>query len=721
MTPRIDRRAFLMYSACSAVLPLLAACGGDDGTPSARSRAIASGLEGNAAPPVHAFDENDLLVPGFKMKLGEIKTQIEQYQPATIAIVDIVNAALSTNTLPGLIAFGEVTIEALASFIPAAGPLVGEVLNLLFNHLNTLFERGPDEETIIRRIATDEISKNNVEIMRQTLAGINDDLHFLVEFVRRNSPPYSASMVDAITAKFAAFWSGCTMLTPMFLIKGSEYQGLTMHALACGAQVSMYGVYLSMRDQLSLAPDTVAATLGEMREKIYQYQNAMQKVLAGHLNSLSDPDKKNDYVRNFYTLGHARFLESAKSYFTATHRKKIDFRNSMEIYTHDVVRSTADATLPSRTSYVTDLLAICHCGYGGDPCVVRMNQTFVDGAGRSTHIDAQGCTGGFDGVSGSLLAIRHSFAANQSAGELTDGLGCIWKASVRGANFFRNENQFLYALQVQDGTGTRYSAATDGYGNVLDLVDNPDYIQSYTPGNAAKLEPGYFVSAFLTAPGTYSDKTCREDSGRSVPYAGMALRHYSSASQLAELHGADVGLELDLTCGFSLADSSTLGSPTAYPDVMIGKSILVGKHLTFVVTNRTAAPIACRLVPLLADVRTTSDTFVNLTLTAHIGQRVLATAALASREGSPALLGEDGRAFHYYETNDVFPFAPGVNYVRIARNADLGDNDFRFASLFIVPREPVVPTAGIAARQSARPRHEVTVEAVEIGSDVTNL
>jgi len=685
MTTRIDRRAFLMYGACSAVLPLLAACGDDNGTPPARSRAIASGLGGNAGLPVHAFDENDLLVPGFKMKLGEIRTQIEQYQPAAIAIADVVNAALSADTLPGLIAFGEVTIKALASFIPAAGPLVGEVLNLLFNHLNTLFERGPDEEAMIRRIATDEISKNNVEIMRQTLAGINDDLHFLVEFVRRNAPPYSVSMANNISAKFVAFWSGCTMLTPMFLIKGSEYQGLTMHALACGAQVSMYAVYLSMRDALSLAPDTVAATLSEMREKIYLYQNAMQKVLAGHLSSLADPDKKNDYIRNFYTLGYAKFLESAKSYFTTLHQTKIDFRNSMEIYTHDVVRGTADATLPSRTSYVTDLLAICHCGYGGDPRVVRMNQTFVDGAGRSTHIDAQGCTGDFDGVSGRLLAIQHSFAANQSAGELKDGLGCIWKAAVRGAIVSRNENQILYALQMQDGAGTRYSAATDGYGNVLDLVDNPDYIQSYTPGNAAKLEPGYFVSAFLTAPGTYSDKTCREDSSRSVPYAGMALRHYSSASQLAELHGADVGLELDLTCGFSLADSSTLGTPTGYPDVMIGKSILVGKHLTFVVTNRTAAPVACRLVPLLADVRTTADTFVNLTLVTPDTQRTLASATLAAHGSGPALLGEDGREFFHYETDDVFPFAPGVNHVRIARGADLGENAFRFASLLVVP------------------------------------
>ncbi|MFB5147986.1 hypothetical protein WJH60_00220 [Burkholderia orbicola] len=685
MTTRIDRRAFLIYSACSAVLPLLAACGGDDGTPLARSRAIASGLGEKTAPPLHTFDENDLLVPGFKMKLGEIRTQFEQYQPAAIAIADVVNAALSADTLPGLIAFGEVTINALASFIPAAGPLVGEALNLLFNHLNTLFERGPDEETMIRRIATDEISKNNVEIMRQTLAGINDDLHFLVEFARRNAPPYSASMSDAITAKFAAFWSSCTMLTPMFLIKGSEYQGLTMHALACGAQVSMYSVYLSRRDDLSLAPDTIAATLGEMCEKIYRYQNAMQRVLAAHLNSLSDPDRKNEYVRNFYTLGYAKFLESAKSYFTALHQTKIDFRNSMEIYTHDVVRSTADATLPSRTSYVTDLLALCHCGYGGDPCVVRMNQTFVDGAGRSTHIDAQGCTGDFDGVSGSLLAIQHSFAANQSAGELTDGLGCIWKAAVRGSSFSRNENQVLFALQVQDGTDTRYSAAIDGYGNVLDLVDNPDYIQSYTPGNTAKLEPGYFVSAFLIAQGTYSDKTCREDSSRSAPYAGMALRHYSSASQLAELRGTDVGLELDLTCGFSLADSSILGAPNAYPDVMIGKSILVGKHLTFVVTNRTSTPIACRLIPLLADVRMPSDTFVNLKLVTPDTQRTLASVTLAAYENRPALLGEDGREFFHYETNDIFPFAPGVNHVQIARGADLGENAFRFASLLIVP------------------------------------
>ncbi len=685
MTPRIDRRAFLMYGACSAVLPLLAACGDDSGTQPPRSRTIASGLGGNAAPPIHAFDENDLLVPGFKMKLGEIKTQIEQYQPAAIAIADIVNAALSANTLPGLIAFGEVTIKALASFIPAAGPLVGAVLNLLFDHLNTLFERGPDEESVIRRIATDEISKNNVEIMRQTLAGINVDLHFLVEFVRNNAPPYSTSMADTIATKFVAFWSGCTMLTPMFLIKGSEYQGLTMHALACSAQLSMYGVYLSMRRELALAPDTIGATLNEMREKIYMYQNDMQKVLANHLSSLSDPAKRNDYVRNFYTLGYAKFLESAKTYFTTLHDTKIDFRNSMEIYTNDIVRSTADATLASRTSYVTELLAICHCGYGGDPRVVRMNQTFVDGAGRLTHIDTQGCTGDFDGVSGSLLTIQRSFAANQSTGELSDGRDCIWKAADRGAIVSRDENQILYALQVQDGTGARYSAATDGYGNVLDLVDNPNYIQSYSPGNVAKLEPGYFVSAFLTEPGTYSDKTCREDSGTSVPYAGMALRHYSSASQLAELRGADVGLELDLTCGFSLADSSTLGAPTGYPDVMIGKSILVGKHLTFVVTNRTAAPIACRLIPLLADVRTTSDTFVNLTLLAHDKQRTLASATLAAHGSGPALLGEDGRQFFYYETNDVFPFAPGMNYVQIARNADLGENAFRFASLLVVP------------------------------------
>ncbi|KAG8152471.1 insecticidal delta-endotoxin Cry8Ea1 family protein [Burkholderia catarinensis] len=619
------------------------------------------------------------------MKLGEIKTQIEQYQSAAIAIADVVDSALSANTLPGLIAFGEVTIKALASFIPAVGPIVGEVFNLLFNHLNTLFERGPDEETVIRRIATDEISKNNVEIMRRTLAGINDDLHFLAEFVRTNAPPYSRSMADSIAAKFVAFWSGCTMLTPMFLIKGSEYQGLTMHALACSAQLSMYGVYLSMRRELGLAPDTIAATLNEMREKIYKYQNDMRKVLADHLSSLSDPAKKNDYVRNFYTLGYAKFLESAKTYFTASHEAKIDFRNSMEIYTNDVVRSTADATLVSRTSYVTDLLAICHCGYGGDPSVVRLNQTFVDGAGRPTHIDTQGCTGDFDGVSGGLATIQRSFAANQSKGELTDGRNCIWKAAVRGAIVSRDEDQILYALQMQDGTGARYSAATDGYGNVVDLVDNPGYIQSYSPDNAAKLEPGYFVSAFLSNPGTYSGKTCREDSSRGVPYAGMALRHYSSASQLAELLNADVGLELDLTCGYSTVDSTTLGAPTAYPDVMIGKSILVGKHLTFVVTNRTAAPITCRLIPLLADVRTTSDTFVNLTLLAHDKQRTLASATLAAHDSGPALLGEDGQAFFYYETTDVFPFSPGTNYVQIARNADLGENAFRFASLLVVP------------------------------------
>ncbi|KVU87035.1 hypothetical protein WK74_01310 [Burkholderia ubonensis] len=165
----------------------------------------------------------------------------------------------------------------------------------------------------------------------------------------------------------------------------------------------------------------------------------------------------------------------------------------------------------------------------------------------------------------------------------------------------------------------------------------------------------------------------------------MALRHYTSAAQLAELRSADVGLELDLTCGFCSADSSAPGAPTAYPDVMIGKSILVGKRLTFVVTNRTAAPIACRFIPLLADVKTTSDAFVTLTLLAQDKTQVLGSTTLAARDGEPVLLGEDGRAFAYYETGDVFPFAPGVNYVRLARNADLGDNAFRFASLLVVP------------------------------------
>ncbi|WP_080430834.1 insecticidal delta-endotoxin Cry8Ea1 family protein [Burkholderia ubonensis] len=682
MTRRIDRRAFLMYGACSAVLPLLAACGDDTGAPVAGPRAAAAEFANGISPP-HTFNENDLLIPGFKMKLGDLIAQIEQYQPTTI--VNIVSAALSADTLPGLIAFGEVTVKALASFIPVAGPLVGEVLNLLFSRLNTLFEHAPDEDAMIRRIATEEISKNNVEIMRQVLTGIDRVLQDLTAFMRSATPPYSTSMIDNITAKFEAFASICTAQIPMFLIKGSEHQGLTMHALAASAQLSMYSAYLSMRRELALAPDTITALLREMHAKIFQYQNDMQAVLAKHLDTLSDPAKKNDYVRNFYTLGHAKFLASAKTYFTTLHETKIDFRNSMEIYTNEVVRKTADATLPSRTSYLTDLLAICHCGYGGDALVVRMNQTFVDGTGRATHIDAQGCTGGFDGVSGFLRTIQRSFAANQSKGELTDGRDCIWKAANRGSIFRIGENMTLHTLQVQDGTGARYTAALDGYGNVLDLIDNPDYVQSYSPGNVAKLEPGYFVSAFLTQPGTHSGKTCREDSGYGIPYGGMALRHYTSAAQLAELRSADVGLELDLTCGFSSADSSAPGAPTAYPDVMIGKSILVGKRLTFVVTNRTAAPIACRFIPLLADVKTTSDAFVTLTLLAQDKTQVLGSTTLAARDGEPVLLGEDGRAFAYYETGDVFPFAPGVNYVRLARNADLGDNAFRFASLLVVP------------------------------------
>ncbi|WP_082716429.1 insecticidal delta-endotoxin Cry8Ea1 family protein [Burkholderia sp. BDU5] len=685
MTRRIDRRAFLMYSACSAVLPLLAACGDDIGTQAAEPRATASDLAESNAAPLHAFDENDLLIPGFKMKLGDIKTQIEQYQPAAVAIADVVDAALSANTLPGLIAFGEVAVKALASFIPAVGPFVGEVLNLLFNRLNALFERGPDEEAVIRRIATEAISKNNVEIMRQVLTGINRVLQDFIDFTRSATPPYSASMIENITAKFEAFVSICTAQIPLFLIKGSEYQGLTMHALAASAQLSMYSAYLSMRRELALAPDTIAALLREMHEKIHVYQNDMQAVLVNHLGKLADPAQKNDYVRNFHTLGYAKFLASAKTYFATLNETKIDFRNSMEIYTNDVVRDTADATLASRTSYVTDLLALCHCGYGGDPLVVRMNQTFVDGAGRATHIDAQGCTGNFDGVSGGLRTIQRAFAANQSKGELTDGRGAIWKAATRDTRNLFLTVQLLGALQVQDGTGARYSAATDADGNALDLIDDSGATQSYSPGNAAKLEPGYFVSAFLTKPGTHSGKTCREDSGYGFPYGGMALRHYTSAAQLAELRSADTGLELDLTCGFSAADSSTFGAPTSYPDVMIGKSILVGKCLTFVVTNRTAAPIACRLVPLLADVKTASDTFVNLTLLAPDKQRVLGSATLAARDGGPALLGEDGRAFVHYDASDLFPIAPGVNYVRIARNADLGDNAFRFASLLVVP------------------------------------
>ncbi|WP_080487184.1 insecticidal delta-endotoxin Cry8Ea1 family protein [Burkholderia ubonensis] len=682
MTRRIDRRAFLMYGACSAVLPLLAACGDDAAPPAAGPRAAAAEFANGISPP-HTFDENDLLIPGFKMKLGDLVAQIEQYQPTTI--VNIVSAALSADTLPGLIAFGEVTVKALASFIPVAGPLVGEVLNLLFSRLNTLFEHAPDEDAMIRRIATEEISKNNVELMRQVLTGIDRVLQDFTAFVRSATPPYSTSMIDNITAKFEAFASICTAQIPMFLIKGSEYQGLTMHALAASAQLSMYSAYLSMRRELALAPDTITALLREMHAKIFQYQNDMQAVLAKHLGTLSDPAKKNDYVRNFYTLGHAKFLASAKTYFTTLHETKIDFRNSMEIYTNEVVRKTADATLASRTSYLTDLLAICHCGYGGDALVVRMNQTFVDGTGRATHIDTQGCTGGFDGVSGFLRTIQRSFAANQSKGELTDGRDCIWKAANRGSIVQIGESMTLRTLQVQDGTGARYTAALDGYGNVLDLIDNPDYVQSYAPGNAAKLEPGYFVSAFLTEPGTYSGKTCREDSGYGIPYGGMALRHYTSAAQLAELRSADVGLELDLTCGFSSADSSAPGAPTAYPDVMIGKSILVGKRLTFVVTNRTAAPIACRFIPLLADVKTTSDAFVTLTLLAQDKTQVLGSTTLAARDGEPVLLGEDGRAFAYYETGDVFSFAPGVNYVRLARNVDLGDNAFRFASLLVVP------------------------------------
>ncbi|KVT65770.1 hypothetical protein WK56_31125 [Burkholderia ubonensis] len=671
-----------MYGACSAVLPLLAACGDDAGVPVAGPRAAAAEFANGISPP-HTFNENDLLIPGFKMKLGDLIAQIEQYQPTTI--VNIVSAALSADTLPGLIAFGEVTVKALASFIPVAGPLVGEVLNLLFSRLNTLFEHAPDEDAMIRRIATEEISKNNVEIMRQVLTGIDHVLQDLTAFMRSATPPCSTSMIDNITAKFEAFASICTAQIPMFLIKGSEYQGLTMHALAASAQLSMYSAYLSMRRELALAPDTITALLREMHAKIFQYQNDMQAVLAKHLDTLSDPAKKNDYVRNFYTLGHAKFLASAKTYFTTLHETKIDFRNSIEIYTNEVVRKTADATLASRTSYLTDLLAICHCGYGGDALVVRMNQTFVDGTGRATHIDTQGCTGGFDGVSGFLRTIQRSFAANQSKGELTDGRDCIWKAANRGSIFRIGESMTLRTLQVQDGTGARYTAALDGYGNVLDLIDNPDYVQSYAPGNAAKLEPGYFVSAFLTEPGTYSGKTCREDSGYGIPYGGMALRHYTSAAQLAELRSADVGLELDLTCGFSSADSSAPGAPTAYPDVMIGKSILVGKRLTFVVTNRTAAPIACRFIPLLADVKTTSDAFVTLTLLAQDKTQVLGSTTLAARDGEPVLLGEDGRAFAYYETGDVFSFAPGVNYVRLARNADLGDNAFRFASLLVVP------------------------------------
>ncbi|PCE30806.1 insecticidal delta-endotoxin Cry8Ea1 family protein [Burkholderia ubonensis] len=672
-----------MYGACSAVLPLLAACGDDAGTPAAAPRDTAAEFAESQSPP-HAFDQNDLMVPGFRLKLGALVAQIEQYQPAAIAIADVVDAALSADTLPGLIAFGEVAVKALASFIPAVGPLVGEVLNLLFNRLNTLFERTPDEEAMIRRIATDEISKNNVEIMRQVLTGINRVMQDLVAFMRSATPPYSTSMIENITAKFEAFVSICTAQIPLFLIKGAEYQGLAMHALAAGAQLSMYGAYLSMRRELALAPDTIDALMREMHENIYVYQNDMRAVLAKHLGELSDPAKKAAYVRNFYTLGYAKFLASAKHYFSMHYETKIDFRNSMEIYTDDVLRKTADATLASRTSYVTDLLAICHCGYGGDPRVVRMNQTFVDGAGVEAHIDSQGCTGDFDGVSGGLRTLRHSFAANQSKGELTDGRGCIWKAAVR-EEVFGTDFIFFHALQLQDGTGARYSAATDAYGNELDLIDQPTAKQSYLPGGKAKLEPGYFVSAFLAKPGTYSGKTCREDSGTDVPYGGMALRHYTSAAQLAELHGADTGLELDLTCGYSRVDSSALGAPTAYPDVMIGKSILVGKRLTFVVTNRTAAPIACRLIPLLADVRTTSDTFVNLTLLAQDNARVLASATLAARDGGPALLGEDGRAFVHYEIADVFPFAPGVNYVRITRNADLGDNAFRFASLLVVP------------------------------------
>ncbi|MBN3837281.1 insecticidal delta-endotoxin Cry8Ea1 family protein [Burkholderia sp. Ac-20344] len=683
MPDRLDRRAFLKYGACSAVMPILAACSDHVTARTATSPNDGVNRMNSIAPPGE-FDESNLLIPGFRRKFGEIKTAIEQYQPAAMQMAEVVKSIVSGNTLQGTIAFGEFAVQALALFIPEMGFVCG-VMNLLFNQLVASFDqKDRDQETVIRRIATDEISKNNLEIMRGVLTGINRVLDDFNRFVQSVPPPYSRSMIDNITAKFEAFVSICTQQIPLFLIKGSEYQGLTMHALAASAQLSMYGAYLSIRRELALAPDTVGAVLHEMKRKIHDYQNCMQAVLARRLSALSDPAQKNDYIRNFYTLGYGTFLASAKTYFATLHETKIEFRNSMEIYMNDVVRDIADATLPSRTSFVTDLSAVCHCGSGPahEPLVVRLNQAFVDGAGRVTHIEAQGCTGDFAGVSGGVLEIAHSFGANQSKGELTDGRGCIWKAATRTFG----PGSSLHAFELQDGMGVRYSAASDAYGNAVPMVDDPKWAQSYTAGNSEKCEPGYYVSSFLTRPGTYSGKTCREDSGNSFPFGGVALRHYTSIAQLAELKSADTGLELDLTCGFSTADSLTFGAPTGYPDVMIGKSILVGKRLMFVVTNRTSAPIGCRLVPLLADVKMTSDTFVNLTLLAPDKSRVLGKATLvAAPDSEPALLGEDGRKFVYYETNDIFAFQPGVNYVTVARNADLGNNAFRFASLLIVP------------------------------------
>ncbi|WP_155123201.1 MULTISPECIES: insecticidal delta-endotoxin Cry8Ea1 family protein [Burkholderia cepacia complex] len=676
-----SRRKFLIYASTSVCVPFLHGCGGDNdkssSNPSTMDSAAAQLASVHAASSALNFNVLSLRPANFLNSIDNTMTQLyKSIGSGGFSNVTLVKDVTSGDTWGELAVLGETATLAftLATF-PDAFLLTG-ILTTLFNALNSAMSGGATQQEsysdIINRITAEKISSSNLSSLTSLITGIDNTLKDYETYLQSISgtSSYSSSQSSTLKTKETTFSdSSCETNLPQFINSNVGVSGAPLYAHVAACQLMANYEFLANSGKMDkgvLSSSDAQNYRNESVNRFYRHQNALATLVNNWVAPLNTSSNDADAAKKFNLLnglivnGLSEFYQAYKTLLMTKYGSKIKTRNSVEIYRYvnmyindtnfsmTNVEAALNRDLVSRTSLLTNLNVVGHQGTG-DPAVLRIAQSFVDGTGNLSSFSVETCTG--NPPSTGTTIINSTFPTNQFSTFTVDGTDIPDSIKVW------NGGSILHALNIS------YSNS-----NLPALISGQTLSGTNFP---ISCETGYYIGSIITYPRSAS-ATCSANSGEPVNIAAISFRHWSSVEHIAKVNKV-LGVEVDLTCGFDKKNSSP--GVSAYSDSLVAKSVInipSGSSIVFNINNTETVAVNVKIV-IFAGAASSNQ---NSTMVVN-GQSTSIPANPTNFH-----IGLYGRKYAEIELPQVVSLNSGTNSIKI--NAQSGGINFMGALLFPV-------------------------------------
>lgn len=434
---------------------------------------------------------------------------------------------------------------------------------------------------LLQDIYTD-IDEDNIKILSASASGIlntHRDLASYIHYLGDNTETYTQSDIDTIIAKIEAFNTNMLQQLPLFLITDDKdiCQGIPIYASTLSIYIEINLEFLSNASALNYSSAGISALYKTLMDNVLSLQASLANAYDTSTSNVGTDWKSVTKFKNgCYTGGMANLALSLRKMIAFTYsraEKKISLRDSLEIYSSDGFTgydenfSAVTASLYKRISPMCEFYA--GTSPSNDGCISGLKLEFTDGVAGSLFSDEY--NGGASENSFCTHVDQYSTIFDTSGSSIP----CVvtWVLT----NSTDAKDDYIWSdINISNSTGLN---------KIINNSLSPDEYYTFNPS-------GYILSGFA----------CQ------VLFSAMAngasiFRHWTSIESLAVIEDANVGIELDSTCGLILTDGDS-SQYTFTPDPLLGKTlinILNSNTLYFNLINNTGASLDVNFVLLCKD------------------------------------------------------------------------------------------------------------------------